>query len=295
MATKITKSTGITKGSGTKFVLPNKKVTLKPIVRNTMFMGIENHDGAFMFTGSFQVWTIFRDQYGKYKDPLTEIERKHIESIIDEDLNINHKDNYWHKFEVKIKKDTYNIDHLKRVFDLKNPLDYMAYKLLLTAPDVANSWDSRNDTPEYRWALIDKDEPIQSKLTMGKMKASTYSWLDENKNKPTVLRDMLHVMNIGVDRDTPRDELESALIELIEDKRKLELLYDNVNDEGLHLKVFFVKALKARELTHRKGKYYDKDGELIGVTKNAVIEWLGNPENSTRYEMMSENIKKLNI
>ena len=49
-----------------KFSLPNKKVTLLPIVREKMFMGVKNHDGMFMYTGAFQVWCIFKNQYGDF-------------------------------------------------------------------------------------------------------------------------------------------------------------------------------------------------------------------------------------
>ena len=50
-----------------KFTLPNKKVILRPIVHNKNFMGVENHDGAFMYTGTFKQWCIFRNQYGRVR------------------------------------------------------------------------------------------------------------------------------------------------------------------------------------------------------------------------------------
>ena len=88
--TKTNKTSGGVKAT-TKFSLPNKKITLIPIIRKTKFMGSEDHDGAFMYTGAMQAWTIFRDKYGNYIDPLTTTERLYLENILDEDLNVQHK------------------------------------------------------------------------------------------------------------------------------------------------------------------------------------------------------------
>ena len=38
-----------------KFTLPNKEVTLIPIIRNNTFMGAKDHDGYFMYTGTSKV------------------------------------------------------------------------------------------------------------------------------------------------------------------------------------------------------------------------------------------------
>ena len=89
----ITKTNKLTGGDNhsSKFSLPNRKVTLIPVIRKSKFMGSESHDGAFMYTGTTQSWTIFRDKYGNYIDPLTTTERLYLENILDEDLNVQHK------------------------------------------------------------------------------------------------------------------------------------------------------------------------------------------------------------
>ena len=277
-----------------KFTLPKKKVTLRPIIRKHSFMGKEDHDGVFMFTGAYQVWSIFRDEYGNYIDPLTDTERVYLERALNEDLNINHENNYWKDFEVKITKDTYDLNYLKREFDLSNPKDYLAYKLLLTAPDVANSLAEKDNTPEYRWVLVEKDEPIQGKITKGRKKSFCYKWLEDNRTKPTNMKDVLYVLGIAVSRDATRDELESNIIDIIEGS-KMDRLYDVLNDDNFHTEVLFNKALKSRAVIYNRGKYYDRSGNLIAVSKKQMLEWLASPENSVAVKAIEAEIKKAKL
>jgi len=291
--TKTNKPTG-GNNSTSKFSLPNRKVTLVPIIRKSKFMGSESHDGAFMYTGTTQSWTIFRDKYGNYIDPLTDTERIFLESKLNEKLNTEHKQNYWKEFEVKIKKDVYDLRELKRVFDLSKPKDFLAYKLLLTVPDVANSLKEKDLDPLYKWVLIEKDEPIQGKLTKAKLKIKAYSWLSENTDKTSNMKDILYVLNINISRDITRDELESKIVDLIEGDRITQLV-ELIEDEDLSTKILFAKSLKSRELKITRGKYYTTEGVIVGSNQEQVMDWLVKPENSTNVIVIKRNIDKLKL
>ncbi len=277
-----------------KFKLPNKVVTLIPIIRSTTFMGTKDHDGVFMYTGTSQTWCIFRDEYGNYKDPLNPTERSFLEKELLVDLNPYHKENYWKEFEVKIFKDTYELSELKLKLDLSKAKDYLSYKLLLTAPDVAPSLSAKDDTPEYRWVLVEQDETIQDKLSKGKKKAYCYKWLTENANKSNILRDVLYIMNVTVSINNTRDELESIITDIIE-SNKLDNFYDVLNDPNLDTNILFAKALKARVIIVKFGKYYNVKGDVLATTKDKMLEWLVKPENSVEVELMKETINKIKI
>lgn len=287
----IIRNTGAKSGTS-EFILPNKKVTLLPIVRRKSFMGRKDHDGLFMYTNANKSWSIFRDQYGNYIDPLNETERLYLEKMIGEDLNVNHKDNYWHSFSFKITKDTYEMSRLKRVFDLSNPRDFLAYKLLLTVPDVANSLKEKDDTPEYEWMLVEADETIQDKLSAGRIKRFCYNWLTENEKKKTTLRNILYTMNISISKDASIDEIENAIIDIIESNR-INSLYELLNDENLDTKILFAKALKSRCIILRRSKFYDEKGELLAVNKQKMLEWFADPEHSVELVAMKEKIDKI--
>ena len=279
----------------TSFSLPNKKVTLLPIVRKKTYMGVENHDGAFLFTGAFQAWSIFRNQYGQYIDPLNKAERDYFEKLYKENFNPDIPGNFWEKFEVKIKKDTADMNLLKREFNLSNPKDYLAYKLLLTAPDVANTWEERKDTPEYRWVLVEKEEKVQDVLSKGAKKAKCYEWLMSNSNKPSTLKDVLYVLNKTLTFDMSKDEIKATIIDIIEDDKLLNQLYEAITDENLEGRILIAKGLKTRQIRYNKGKYFLFDGTEIGAGRKQVLEWLGNPENQEKILILKKNIQKAKI
>lgn len=281
--------------SASTFTLPNKKVILKPNYRPNAFMGIENHDGSFLYTQAFREWCIFRTSNGSYIDPLSTAERLYLEKELGEDLNVNHKENYWKTHTFKIKKQSSDLKDLQYEFNLSNPIDFLNYKLLLTAPNVASNMFVKDDSPEYKWLLIEKDEEIQGNITVGKMKAFCYKWLDENEFKTETLRELLWVMDIPVSTDNSKDELMDNIIQLIEDKRKLEFLYKDLKDDALPTKIFLTKCLKSRFIIPRLGKYYDNNGELLAVNKDAILKWIANPENSLRTEQWKEDFKKINF
>ena len=221
-------------------------------------------------------------------------ERVYLEKELLVDLNPNHKDNFWKTFEVKIYKDTYDLSELKLKLNLSNPKDYISYKLLLTCPDVAPSLSRKDDTPEYKWVLIEQDENIQSKLSKGKKKAFCYKWLTENSTKTNMLRDILYIMNVSISINNTRDELESIITDIIE-SNKLDNFYEILNDPNLDTNIFFAKALKSRLIVLKFGKYYNTKGDLLSTTREQMLEWIASPEHSVEVELMKETINKIKI
>ncbi len=276
------------------FTLPDKKVTLKPIKRRTKFMGSTDHDGSFMYTNCSVTWSIFRNSHGVYIDPLTEKERIYFEEKFPgQSFNVNSKENFWKTFTVKITKSTSDLKSLERVFDLSKEIDYLSYKLLLTAPDVANDYKHRNDTPEYRWVLISRDEEIETKLTEGKMKSFCYNWVSENENKTNTLRDMLWLLGVKISTNNSRNELLENLYSIIEKPKEMRRLYTELNSENLNSKLLFNKFIKAGYIKVFKTKYYQKTGELVGTSKNQALKWILDPENSQLVEQWKDDIKKM--
>jgi len=255
------------------FMLPDKKVTLLPIVRQKSFMGSTNHDGLFLYTGAFNAWTIYRNQHGNYVDPLNYKEREYLEKELKEDFNVYHKDNFWKNYSFKIKKNNSEMSSLKRVFNLSNPHDFIAYKLLLTAPNVANSIKEKDDTPEY---------------------AACYAWLTENENKKSYLRDMLYVMNLRTNKDQTLEEVVNIVIDAIESQRVYNL-YELINDEDITLKILLAKSLRARAIVIRRNKFYDVNGDLLANNRLSMLEWLSSPENGIGVLEIKKLIEKSKI
>lgn len=276
------------------FMLPDKKVTLLPIVRQKSFMGSTNHDGLFLYTGAFNAWTIYRNQHGNYVDPLNYKEREYLEKELKEDFNVYHKDNFWKNYSFKIKKNNSEMSSLKRVFNLSNPHDFIAYKLLLTAPNVANSIKEKDDTPEYTWMLVEQGDTIQTNLKKGKIKAACYAWLTENENKKSYLRDMLYVMNLRTNKDQTLEEVVNIVIDAIESQRVYNL-YELINDEDITLKILLAKSLRARAIVIRRNKFYDVNGDLLANNRLSMLEWLSSPENGIGVLEIKKLIEKSKI
>lgn len=276
-----------------KFILPNKKVTLKPNYNKKMFMGSYDHDGSFMYTNTSVSWTIFRNQYGKYIDPLNDAEKVYFENKFkDRSFNPTSKDSFWSDFRVVVKKTSYNIKELYREFDLSDDIDYLSYKLLLTAPNVAKRWEDRNDNPEYKWVLVESTEELQSVLTKGNKKAFCYKWIDENTNKTDMLKNVLWLMNVNVSSDSNKDELLKTLYDLVESDKSLNKMYEELNNESLTINILIVKLLKSRIIITRLSKFYDRDSNLLAYNKDSLKQWLINPENSLTVEGWKTELKK---
>lgn len=276
------------------FILPNKKVTLKPLVKNKTFMGVNNHDGLFMYTGTSRSWCIFRNSNGTYIDPLkTASERAFFEKEMGKDFNVHHDDNFWKDYTFKITKAVSDVKFLEKELDLSKPGDYLAWALLNTVPDVANNWKSRNKTPEYKWVLIEKDEDVQTKVTTGKQKSFCYNWVSDNEDKVKTLRDVLWLMGLNVSSSNTKNELLDNIYQLIEDNRLASKLYEELTAEDFNVKILFTKLIKGRYIIAKAGKYYDKDASLLAHNKPAILKWIANPENSLFVEQWKDEVNKL--
>lgn len=196
-----------------EFVLPNKKIFIKPIIRKGRWLS-EEHSGNFMYDNTKMTITVpIHAQTGQLVDPLTKEEREFFEDksrsgldFKEGDLNIYKRENkitgelnFWINFEYRIHKNqgVVDSDTVLDVLDLSKPMDYIKYKVCLTnsmaGGQVAPSWAERNNQGTYRIVLIDsKDEDEVSANKADKL-AEAWKFYTTVQNSSTKMRELLTV------------------------------------------------------------------------------------------------------
>jgi len=275
------------------FQLPNRTVELVPIIRRREFMGRNDHDGLFMFTGCSQSFVLPMNEItGRLINPLNEEERLLLEDMLGFNLDINKRGNYFESFRVMIKKTSENLNNLKRKLQLNDPIDYLSYKVLLKCGNVANSWEDRNKTPEYEWALRDEDQEVEEKLTYATKKRKAYQWLETITSNTDKMLNALLYLGYKYDRNEKRDKLEVKIAEVIEDRKGLDTIMDMLADETRVEKSYVLNAIRIGEM-QRVGanRILLPDGTVVGRNMNEAIAFWRDPENSMIVERIKEKLK----
>jgi len=130
-----------------EFVLPNRRVFVKPIIKKGKWLS-EEHSGNFMYDNTKMTITVpISSQTGELIDPLTPEERAYFEdkkasglAFEPGDLSTFKKSNpsqgtynYWHTYDYRLRKDQSIVDQqtVLDILDLSKPMDYIKYKVLV--------------------------------------------------------------------------------------------------------------------------------------------------------------------
>lgn len=292
----------------TKFELPvSRIVRLVPVVRSTRFMNKEGHDGAFMFMGASNSFVLpMSSSTRKFIDPLTKEEREFLEKELLLNLNVNSAPKYekgklvsgnvYGEYRITIKKTSENLDRLWLELDLSRPDDYLKYKILLKCPNVAPDWESREDTPEYVWALRDKGQEFKDKSTSVTKRLEAYNWLTKASSNKIKMVDYLRLLGENVTGAHSIDELTVIFDRLINDANQINNILDLIKDKNLNGKIFVDKAMRLGEVKKLAyGRYTTRQGEMLGASIEEVIAHFKDPSNQVFKLRIEDMILKENM
>jgi len=282
-----------TVSSANSFSLPNRKVRLVPVVKNDTFMGISNHDGVFMFTGCSQSFVLpMSSRTRRLIEPLTIEEKEYLESVLKIDLDINSTSNFYMEHRIQIKKVSTDLSVLYLELDLRNPMDYLDYKILQQCPNIAKTWAERNTNPEYEWALQDLGEEFEQKVSNVELKQYAYTWLNENSNSKHKLYDVLRVYGSMLSSTASLDELKSTIYDILETPKTLRKFVELIKDKDFETKLFIDKAIRIGEIL-RIGttKYALVGGDVIGNTLKETVNFIKDKSNSVLIASIADKIE----
>lgn len=276
------------------FKLPNRKVLIKPIIRDGKWLD-KGHSGNFLYDNAKMYITvpIAKNGNGALVDPLTPEEREFFESresgldFKPGDLAIYKKSNpkldeynYWSTYSYMIKKnDTVATEStVISVLDLSNPMDYIAYKVLLANSGnggmVAPSWAARFDQGTYRIAVVEDSYDVEETATRASKKGKAYGFFNSIMNSQVQMYELLSVYWLE-NRDAAKPSKDSKVEWL---RSEIEKLIDNKLDVFLKLintdfeeKLLIHKGIVAGALKREGNFFLNLENVPIGTTMSEVI------------------------
>lgn len=267
-----------------EFKLPMKGlVKLTPIPRGSAMIKDPNHVGYFMYPNTEATFTLPRYiSNNTWVKCLDEEEQLFLEKELKEDLSFRKDNIFWTKRRVKISRTD---SLLKSGFpiDISTPDGYLDYKILSVQPTICKSWDERNDTPEYKFALVTEGEIMDSEISSADIKQECFEHFSKIKNSHKQLLDFLAMFggNKLADKTHTVDFLRTEVWKILDKTpEKYKKVIDDINYET---KVFIndclsVGALKMSGRTTYCLGYGSED--VIGRTLQDTVDYLKDKKNS---------------
>lgn len=274
-----------------------KKITLSIIQRNSSSLYKDPSMGT-LSTRAAKSFVVPLDSIGNLVNPLNENEQAFFEDLLGLDLNPyiistpdNPKANFWvnnKATRVILRKQTKNLSSADRILDLSKPYDYIAWKIALINPRVANSWKERNDTLEYEFVLKDGEVQLNDELEFTQIEDKVNEYLLKHKGSKKKLFDLLRLYGVEnlakeIKYDSPTEWLYNELRKLArrtKDIKKLHALID-LGETDVYMKVLIADAVTAGILDKRPHEYRLMGGESLGSNESDIISYLQEPKNQS--------------
>lgn len=284
------------KANKLKNPLRKKLITLSLIERSASSLYKDPSMGT-LAAGAAKSFVVPLDEIGNLVNPLTQDEQTYFEDVLGLDLNpyaknsaSNPKANFWTNNKatrVVLRKKSKNNASADRVLDLSKPYDYIAWKIALISPRVANSWAERNETLEYEFVLKDGEVQLNEELEFTKMEGDVNEYLFKHKASKKKLFDLLRlygVENISkqISYDNSTEWLYNELRKIARRPKDIKSLYGLVDlgEKDVYMKVLIADAITIGLIDKRPHEYRLMGGESIGSNESEVIAYLENLQHS---------------
>lgn len=188
-------------------------VVVKPIMRSRNPLISDPEHEAFFLVGTSTVsYSLPVDRQNNLVNPFSsKAEQDWLEKELDLDLNVHkRKDNYWHKFRVRLGKDN-------RRLDLNNPKDYIEW-LVLRANNlyIAPTGESMGDRATYRYALVSEEFETKKSVKRADLEIDAYMHLGKLKDDKEAMLNFLKVYGKKVSPQSKENFLFTELRKLID-------------------------------------------------------------------------------
>jgi hypothetical protein len=280
-------------------VLEDKKVKIKPIVRNRPFFS-KTHDGRFMFSGCKEDFTLpFINSTNSLASIFGEGEQEEFERLLNRkkgDLSIYDRKNlFWAKFIVSLTKN-------ETTLDLNNPVHALQFRVLKANKDIiAPSWQERFDRPSYKWAIIDEKTVIEEEDKRAVKMESAMDLFSEIKKSQTRMLNVLRLLEKKPARDANKEWLKKELTKVIAQIEKtagmpnIDDFIKAASDPQASEKIFVLDAIEANIIKASGGEFREVDsGRLIGKSLQAAVDHYADPLYQEDKLLIEEKIKRSN-
>jgi hypothetical protein len=263
------------------FTLPNDIVTVRFIKRKRgMAANVsDNHiiSGGMLPNAKKKFCAPIQASNGVIVNILDKHEKEYLESITG--LNLSVYGDFWQTFYVTLSK-----DDSSNIFNLSNPMDYLAYKMLLTLVDtMAPNWEQRNDKQTYEF-VITKEGEIQNekkaKSDIKKESFKAYIRIEDDKDK--LLGVLKLLSNQPISENSTLDWIQGKVQEYVDDAP--EKFLSVLQDPYLETKVLINKGVEHKLILKKGNKYETVDGLVLSENGqvpsfNNAVRYLEDPKN----------------
>lgn len=283
-----------TKEVGSDFKLPNDIVTVKFIKRNKgMATNVEASHviSGGMLIGSVKKFRAPLTRNNTIANVLTKEEKEYLEKVTD--LNLSVYGTFWETFQVSLYK-----EDARNRFDLSNPMDYIAIKLLESLKDeIALSWSDRNKKQTLQFAICrQNEEMLESKYKYDSKKEAfkLYGKIEDDRNK--LLGVLKLLTNKPISKDSELTWLQHKIEEFIDTMPSQ--FVNVVNDKAFYTKMLVNTGVETGVIVKVGNKYKTLDGlELSNPgeipTFDNAVNYLDNPLNQEIRTIVETKINKI--
>lgn len=274
------------------FTLPKEVIIVKFIPRKRgMASNVpDNHviSGGMMSKAKVKYQAPIQKN-GAIANILTTTEKAFLED--ETGLNLSVYGDFFKEFFVSLFK-----DDASNKFNLQDPMDYIAYKILSVCPEVAPDWEARKLNPEYRFAITREGEVQDEKkkaLDVKKEAFKAYGKIEDDKEK---LLSVLKLLTNKAIASTSKIGWVQAQIEIIVDENPEKFL-SVVQDPHFETKALINRGVEAKVIIKEANQYVTNDGlqlcEPGGVATFAnAVKYLDDDKNQELRLLIEARIDK---
>lgn len=265
--------------------LKKEKVVVKPIVRTRPFFS-KGHDGEFMFTGAVKSYML---PYSMSTRSFVNIfESKEEQEYFESEMGLkkgamsvyDRNSAFWNDFKVDITKEG-------KTLDLSIPSHMLEYKVLkANKTRIAPSWDDRNKSATYEFALVSESQVIVDNIKNAERDEKAMELFMKIHKSPKKMYDILRVLGKKPENNAKDNIgwLKAQITEIIAEKRKskgvtnVDDFIAAAEDPNLATKLFVLDAIDAGEITQQNGSYrLAANDQLLGKNMAQVVDYFKSP------------------
>lgn len=243
-------------------ITSNKTIEVRPIKRTRPFFKAD-HDGAFMFSGTYKEYTLpyindTRSYANPFESPEEQEEFERVLQLAPGALSINNRNSdFWSTFKVKLSKEG-------KVLDLNYPMHVLEYRVLkANTKRICPNWEDRNRNSAYEFALIDKDVEEVNDIKDAERNLRAMELFIKMRKSNKKMYDILRVLGKKLPKEASvnTSQLIKEIDQIIAEKSKvggvlnIDDFIEAAEDPKLSLKVFVLDAIEIGEVEVSKGVY----------------------------------------
>jgi len=243
-------------------ITSNKTIEVRPIKRTRPFFKAD-HDGAFMFSGTYKEYTLpyindTRSYANPFESPKEQEEFERVLQLAPGALSINNRNSdFWSTFKVQLSKEG-------KVLDLNYPMHVLEYRVLkANTKRICPNWEDRNRNSAYEFALIDKDVEEVNDIKDAERNLRAMELFIKMRKSNKKMYDILRVLGKKLPKEASvnTSQLIKEIDQIIAEKSKvggvlnIDDFIEAAEDPKLSLKVFVLDAIEIGEIEISKGVY----------------------------------------